>query len=64
MPDRFGKTDVTVTLTGEEWFALLAKFDKRPLSPHGAAILKVAADKLSQQILAVSDRLKNLEKTQ
>jgi hypothetical protein len=62
MLDRFGKTDVTVTLTGEEWFALLARIAKRPLSPEGARIYKVAVGKLQQEILAESDRVKNLEK--
>jgi hypothetical protein len=61
MPDRFSKTDVTVTLTGEEWFALLARIAKRPLSPEGAAIYHDATIKLQQQILAASDRLKSLD---
>lgn len=61
MLDRFGKTDVTVTLTGEEWFALLARITKRSLSPEGASIYNTAVGKLSQQILAVSDRVKSGE---
>jgi hypothetical protein len=54
--DRFGKTDVSVTLTGEEWFAILARLVNRPLSKQGAATYNKATEKMQVQLLAASDR--------
>jgi hypothetical protein len=52
---RFGKAKVTVTLTGEEWFALLARITRRELSPKGSRVYRQAADKICAQIGAASD---------
>jgi hypothetical protein len=53
--DRFGKRHVPVMLTGEEWFALLARIAGRGLSAEGATIYNRAAGKLQEQILAASE---------
>jgi hypothetical protein len=49
--DSFSKLDVTVTLTGEEWFALLSRLDGRSLSPKGMKVWATAARELQIQIL-------------
>jgi hypothetical protein len=55
-PDRFPKMDVPVTLTGEEWTAVLARLIRRELSPEGAKIYNRATGKIQDQILAASRR--------
>lgn len=52
--DRFGKRNVTVTLTGEEWFALIANGAGKPLSAEGRSIYLVAAKKMGEQVVAAS----------
>jgi len=52
--DSFSKLDVTVTLSGEEWFAVLSRIAGRDLSLKGAKIYNAAAGKLQTQILAAS----------
>jgi hypothetical protein len=54
-PKRFGKTPVSITLTGEEWFALLARIDGRELSPKGSRIYRDASKKLCAQLGDASD---------
>ncbi len=56
--DRFGKREVTVTLLGEEWFALLARAVGRGLSKEGAAAYNRAATKMKEQLSAASDAAK------
>lgn len=53
----FSEADVTVTLKGKEWFAILARLDlairgkkARPLSAEGKAIYKGAMDKLTDAL--------------
>jgi hypothetical protein len=42
--------DVTVTLKGEEWFALAAKLSGKSLSDEGVKILKRAEKRLSEAL--------------
>ena len=51
---RFGKVPVTITLTGEEWFAFLCRTVGRELSPLGASTYNQAAASLSEQLQAAS----------
>jgi hypothetical protein len=50
---RFGKRQVSVTMLGEQWFALLAHLAKRPLSDDGIKKLSEATgilrDSLSKE---------------
>ena len=57
--DRWGSTDVAVTLTGEEWTALLARTLRQEMSPLGAKIYNRAAGKLQAQLLASSKAFKD-----
>lgn len=50
--DSFSKLDVTVTLSGEEWFALMCRLDGRGLSNKGLKLYKSACAKLQTQVLA------------
>jgi hypothetical protein len=52
--DSFSKLDVTVTLSGEEWFALLSRLDGRGLSLKGLKLYKRAIGKLQSCVLAAS----------
>jgi hypothetical protein len=52
--DSFSKLDVTVTLTGEEWFTLLSRLVGRDLSPKGLKLYKGAIGKLQSHVLAAS----------
>ena len=61
--DRWGVTEVTVTLTGEEWTAVLARIahstpHEGALSDLGAAVYNRASGKISKQLLASSDAFK------
>lgn len=49
MPD-FSKSDITVTLTGEEWFAIMVKLARKPLSPYGRRCLQRAQKRLGDQL--------------
>jgi hypothetical protein len=51
----FRDMDVTVTMTGEEWFTLIAKMVGKPLSKKGYQVLKSAQSKLTDQVVAASD---------
>ena len=53
--DRFGKQNVTVTLTGEEWFAIIATGAGKSLSPEGRKIYRTAAKKMGEQVVAASN---------
>jgi hypothetical protein len=50
----FSKREVTVTLLGEEWAAVLAKACGKPLSVHGRQVYVAAAQKLGDQLLAAA----------
>lgn len=50
----FPAMDVTITLTGTEWTAVLARLVRRELSPEGAKIYNAAAGKMQEQLLAAS----------
>jgi hypothetical protein len=50
----FSKRDVTVTMLGEEWFAIIARLARKNLSREGLDILKRAQEKLSAQVTAQS----------
>lgn len=54
----FPKAPVTVTLTGEEWTAVLTRLalPADALSPYGRAVYRSAQAKLADQIGAASDR--------
>jgi hypothetical protein len=52
--DSFSKLEVPVTLTGEEWFAVLSRLDGRGLSLKGLKIYKSAIGKLQSHVLAAS----------
>ena len=51
----FPDMDVSVTLTGEEWTVLIARWIRKPLSEKGEAIYHNASKKLREQLLAASD---------
>lgn len=51
----FPEMDVPVTLTGEEWTAVLGRLLRRELSPKGAKIYNGACTKLQEQLLAASN---------
>lgn len=50
------KRDITLTLTGAEWFAVVADLARRPLTHQGRIHLKVAAVKMAAQLTAEADR--------
>lgn len=52
--DPFSKLDMPVTLTGEEWFAVLSRLDGRGLSLKGLKLYKGAIGKLQSQVLAAN----------
>lgn len=59
----FSEADVTVTLKGKEWFAILARLDlairgkkARPMSVHGMAVYKFAIDKLTNRLTESAGR--------
>jgi hypothetical protein len=56
LPD-FAERQVSITLTGAEWFALLAKInDKDSLNAKGRARYKAAVDGIAARITAESER--------
>jgi hypothetical protein len=59
---RFGKIPVSVTLTGEEWTALIARITGRELSPTGSRVYREAARKLSAQLEEAVDAHKLTKK--
>jgi len=54
----FSNTTVTVTLTGEEWFALTAKLAGHALSDKGRRILQNAQESLAAQLGRAADAIK------
>ena len=50
----FSDMDVSVTMKGEEWFALLARIERVPLSAKGAKAYNRGMTKLQKQIVAVA----------
>ena len=58
MSDRFPDSDVTVTLKGREWTALLGRIDRpKQLSALGRKTYNEAAGKLGIQLLAAQARI-------
>ena len=57
----FPKADVTVTLTGEEWFIILGKLVDRDLSKKGMALYHEASRKLGKQLLEAQRSMKDKE---
>ena len=55
-PD-FCKAQVSVTMSGEQWFALMARIASQGLSLEGARRYAEATVLLTQQIKEASDRL-------
>jgi hypothetical protein len=55
---RFEKAPVTVTLTGEEWFAIMAQLLRRDLSKKGERIAIEARGKIAGQISDAADTLR------
>ncbi len=51
----WGQLDVSVTLTGEEWTALLARLGDLPLSRVGRQVLVRAGDRLRVQVKASTE---------
>jgi hypothetical protein len=50
MKSGFADRRVSVTLTGKQWFALIAKLADKPLSREGMETLREAASKLAEQV--------------
>ena len=57
----FSKAIVTVTLTGNQWFAICAILAKKPMSVLGQATALRAVDQLGAQVLAAAERHKESE---
>ncbi len=53
----FENSDVTITMKGAEWFALVAKAAGKPLSPEGRVIANSAGRKMCEQLTAAADKL-------
>jgi len=58
MKQTFSESNICVTLTGEEWFAVIARMTGQPLSKKGNTLYQAAVRKLTKQILTASERLK------
>jgi hypothetical protein len=52
----FSNKDVSVTLKGAQWFALMAELANKPLSAQGEAIMKRARVLLAEQVSAAADK--------
>jgi hypothetical protein len=50
----FSQREVAVVLTGAEWFALLARLLRKPLSDKGRRVYVSAAEKLKGQLSKAS----------
>jgi formate-dependent phosphoribosylglycinamide formyltransferase (GAR transformylase) len=46
----FENRDIAIVLTGEEWFAMIAKLLGKPLSDEGRRLNKAAGVKLAEQL--------------
>jgi hypothetical protein len=57
----FPDMDVSVTMTGEEWTALLGRLISRELSKKGERVYLSATTKLKNQLLAASDANPSLD---
>ena len=51
-PDTFFEREITITLTGAEWFAYIARVLGKPLSAEGARLYSQAGEKIQQQLSA------------
>jgi len=47
----FSELDVSVTLTGAEWTAVLARLLRQALSPEGERVFETASKKMQGQLL-------------
>jgi hypothetical protein len=56
-PTDFENSDVTITMKGAEWFALVAKAAGKSLSPQGRVIANSAGQKLCDQLSAASNKI-------
>lgn len=56
MLSAFEYRDIPIVLTGEEWFALIAKLTGKPLSDKGRRLNKSAAEKMAAQLKTESER--------
>jgi hypothetical protein len=54
----FRKLDVTVTLTGEQWFAVIAQCAGKPFSKEGLKILREAEKKLGTTVVKAAEACK------
>lgn len=52
----FEYREIPIVLTGEEWFALVAKIMGKPLSDKGKRLNKSAAEKMAAQLKIESER--------
>jgi hypothetical protein len=50
----FSQREVSVTLTGAEWTALMARLLRQPLSDEGERVRRDAARKIKRQLLDAS----------
>lgn len=58
----FAETRIAVTLTGAEWFAIIAKLAGKPLSDSGMKLYLSASAKMQATIVPISERLKEQSK--
>lgn len=52
----FRKRKVSVTLTGEQWFALMAAFANKGMSDEGLRIWRAAKSSMGKQVVAASEK--------
>jgi hypothetical protein len=50
----FSQREVSITLTGAEWTALMARLLRQPLSDEGERVRRDAARKIKRQLLDAS----------
>lgn len=55
--DCFGSSQITVTLTGEEWFAIISEIGGKALGPEGRKLYREAAKKLGDQVVIAASKL-------
>lgn len=48
--ESFADTPIAITLTGAEWFAILAKLADKPLSDDGRRHYQTAGDSMTKQL--------------
>ncbi len=55
MTDTFSDRMIAITLTGKEWFTLMARLADKPLSNKGVDLLRTAKDSLGEQVTAAAE---------